>query len=187
MALSGIWWLFWAILALITLGQLSALAGLFKHKAGTDRGSALAMVGAWYAVLAFSILEAWLWPVAIAWAPWLGAACFVAGSLLRWQAVRTLDRQFSPLVELQSEHQLVTHGLYARLRHPAYLGSLLWTIAVPLILSSASGLALAVGLYVPALRYRIATEERLLVAHFGSAYADYVKRVPALWPRLGRL
>lgn len=188
-ALSALTWeqrIFFGLLLLIFVSQASALFGLLRHKTTTDRGSAWAVVGAWYLVLGLSLAEAWLFPRltpdprAVG---FVGLGIFVAGSTLRWVAVSTLDKHFSPLVELQEEHQLVTHGIYAWVRHPAYLGSLCWTLSVPLFLGSGAGLVAFVAAYIPALRYRIRVEEAVLGDYFGTAWETYRERVPALLPR----
>ncbi|HEY9722936.1 MAG TPA: isoprenylcysteine carboxylmethyltransferase family protein [Oscillatoriaceae cyanobacterium] len=178
---------FGVLIGLIFLAQLAALVGLLSRGKRAENGSAWALVGAWYALLGASMLEAWrfphFWP-APAWLAPVGAALFLLGAGLRAAAVRALRRHFSPMVELQPEHQLVTEGVYGRLRHPAYLGSLAWALSVPLMLESAAGLVVFVAAYLPALGYRIAVEERMLADHFGPAWTAYSARVPALLPRL---
>lgn len=177
---------FGVLIGLILVAQLAALAGLLGRGRRAEP-SAWALVGAWYVLLAASLLEAWraptLW-LAPAWVPPCGAALFLLGAALRAAAVRTLRRHFSPMVELQPEHRLVREGPYAHLRHPAYLGSLAWALAVPLMLGSLLGVLAFVGVYAPALAYRIMVEERMLAAHFGADWEAYSARVPALWPRL---
>lgn len=177
--------IFGALILLIFLSQLSALLGLLRKPRGTDRGSAWALVSGWYTVLIASLVEAfrfadlWREPHAV---PYVGAGLFALGLWLRVRAVTTLKEYFSPLVELQGEHQLITRGIYARMRHPAYLGSLLWSFSVPLMLGSVAGLIAALAVYFPALSYRIRVEEALLGAHFGEAWTHYRERVPALFP-----
>jgi protein-S-isoprenylcysteine O-methyltransferase Ste14 len=178
-------WIAVALLVLIFLAQAGSLVGLIRRRVDTDRGSAFAIVGAWYVVLVVSVLEAWRWPGLLPeprWVPILGAGVFALGFWLRLVAVHTLDKHFSPLVELQPEHALVTHGPYAWVRHPAYLGSLMWSFAPPLLMGSALGLVAAVALYYPAMRYRVMVEERLLADRFGESWAAYRARVPALIP-----
>ena len=180
---------FLTLLGLIFLAQATSLIGLVRRRVDSDRGSAWALVGAWHVVLVASALEAWLWPALWAepaWLGYLGAAGFALGFALRFIAVKTLDAHFSPLVELRPEHELVTHGPYAWVRHPAYLGSLLWAFAPPLLLGSAAGLVAATLCYYPALRYRVAVEEALLAERFGDRWSAYRARVPALIPQPGR-
>jgi protein-S-isoprenylcysteine O-methyltransferase Ste14 len=180
---------FLTLLGLVFLAQAAALVGLVRRRVATDRGSAWAMVIAWQLVLVASALEAWRYPALWAeprWVGFVGVAAIALGFYLRVLAVHTLDKHFSPLVELQPEHALVTHGPYAVVRHPAYLGSLLWAFAPALLLGSGVGLALAALAYYPALRYRVAVEEDLLAAGFGDQWATYRERVPALIPRPAR-
>lgn len=178
-------WLFVGLLGLILLSQATALVALIRNKTTTDRGSAVVVVGAWYLVILAAGLEAWRHP---GWLPdgraiaYAGLAVFLTGSWLRSVAVSTLDKHFSPLVELQEEHQLVTHGIYAWVRHPAYLGSLCWTLSVPLLLSSGAGLAVMGLVYIPALMYRIRVEEAMLAGHFGPQWESYRTRVRGLVP-----
>ena len=78
----------------------------------------------------------------------------------------------------------MTTGLYARIRHPSYLGLLVASLGWALVFRSAVGLLLTAALLVP-LVARIRDEERLLAAEFGAEYAAYRRRtwrlVPGLW------
>jgi protein-S-isoprenylcysteine O-methyltransferase len=152
-----------------------------------DRGSATALVAAWHAVLGTGIAELLLAPSLWrepAWAPAVGLALVVAGVALRLSAVATLDEHFSPLVELREGHRLVTGGLYAHMRHPAYLGSACWVASLPLLLGSGVAAAVALATYVPALAWRVRVEEQVLAAAFGDAWSAYRAAVPALLPRI---
>jgi protein-S-isoprenylcysteine O-methyltransferase Ste14 len=84
--------------------------------------------------------------------------------------------------QLYADQQLVTHGPFAYVRHPMYLGILLvgwgglllyrtWTFAFVL-------------LHFPALWIRARREEQVLAAEFGEQWAAYIQRVPAWLPRL---
>lgn len=124
-----------------------------------------------------------LWPEP-AWAPAAGVALFGVGFAIRLAAVATLDEHFSPLVELREGHRLVTRGLYARLRHPAYLGSACWAVALPLLLGSAAAGALVPLVWAPAMAWRVRVEEAMLAQAFGAEWEAYRRAVPALLPRL---
>ena len=75
-------------------------------------------------------------------------------------------------------------GAYRFLRHPAYAGYLLMALGIALGYFSLSGLAATLVLLVPVLNYRIRVEEKVLAAHFGKAWQEYARHVPALLPRL---
>jgi protein-S-isoprenylcysteine O-methyltransferase Ste14 len=77
----------------------------------------------------------------------------------------------------------VERSLYRHVRHPMMLGLCVWLWATPdmtvghLVFSAAMTAYILVG---------IALEERGLVRDLGAPYEDYRRRVPALFPRIGR-
>ena len=76
----------------------------------------------------------------------------------------------------------MSSGLPAFLVISALLGLL---IATALCLAVWWALPLAAVVYLLGTRWRTSREERLLSETFGSAYQDYRKQVPWLFPRLG--
>ena len=115
---------------------------------------------------------------------WIGVLVFAVGGALRLWPVFVLGRRFSGLVAIQPGHELVTTGIYRRIRHPSYLGLLIAAVGWALVFRSTVGLLLAAALLVP-LVARIRDEERLLAAEFGEAHAAWRRRtwrlVPGLW------
>jgi len=120
-----------------------------------------------------------------AWLEWLGVACVALGLGLRIAAMTTLGSRFSPVVTVQRDHALVTHGPYARVRHPGYLGALVACAGAMLAFGSALPLPLVIA-FALLLRRRITREERLLESAFGDRYRLYRTRAGALLPRFGR-
>jgi protein-S-isoprenylcysteine O-methyltransferase Ste14 len=92
------------------------------------------------------------------------------------------ERDYSPD---PSPQELVTEGIYARIRHPRYLSVLLGLVGLALM-ANYFGIYVVVAAFVPGLYAIIILEERELVERFGDAYRDYCKRVPRLIPRLHR-
>ena len=84
----------------------------------------------------------------------------------------------APIVKDQSDRgqTLVDTGLYGRIRHPMYLGFILWLAGLALWLESTAG-AIAVSALLPAFLLRIRVEERTLGATL-QGYEDYKNRVP---------
>lgn len=85
------------------------------------------------------------------------------------------------LYEAQTRRRLATSGIYARVRHPQYLGFILimlgflvqWPTIPTLVM-----FPILVVMYV-----RLAKrEERQMIAEFGDEYREYARRVPAFIP-----
>jgi hypothetical protein len=78
---------------------------------------------------------------------------------------------------------VVESGLYARIRHPRYLGMML-DYAGAAFISGATRLAVLVAVFIGLAVLVTELEERELLARLGESYADYRRRVPRLLPRL---
>jgi len=115
---------------------------------------------------------------------WAGAAITFAGLLFAVQARRWLGRNWSGTVTVKQDHELVTGGPYAVVRHPIYTGLLAAFLGSAIALGEWRGLVSVVLVWVAFAR-KIRLEERWMQERFGDAYARYRERVPALVPRLG--
>ena len=115
---------------------------------------------------------------------WPGVAMAAMGNFLALWAPAHLGRNFSAYVTIQEGHTLVTDGPFAVVRHPRYLGIIVFSIGYSMVHRSALGLALALVLAV-ALVSRLKAEEALLAEHFGEAWDSYAKRtkrlIPGVW------
>lgn len=110
-----------------------------------------------------------------------GALIALGGGALAVWAKARLGRLFTAHLGVKEDHTLVTDGPYAVVRHPIYLGVLLFVLGSAGVWNSVACVGLAVGLGICfAVQLRI--EERIFAAHFGTAYEEYRHRVPALLP-----
>ena len=153
-----------------------------------DRGSYWLISIAWYGAVILSIIDAFYlhWtPQDLGWLRWFGIPLVILGLAGRIMARRALGQQYSVRVETSERHQLITQGIYSKLRHPAYFGTLNLLMGIPLSLWSVIGLAIAVLAGIPAILYRIKIEEDALSERFGEAYREYAKNtwriIPFLW------
>jgi protein-S-isoprenylcysteine O-methyltransferase Ste14 len=81
---------------------------------------------------------------------------------------------------------VVDSGVYAVVRHPQYLGFILFVLA--LVLMSQHWLSVVSGVLGSALFYKdILKEEQMSVEKFGDAYKRYMKRVPRMNVLIGIL
>jgi protein-S-isoprenylcysteine O-methyltransferase Ste14 len=101
-------------------------------------------------------------PVAVQWA---GQLITIMGTLL---AVGALVQ----LRGLEGIDHLVTRGLFKRIRHPMYLGFILWIIGWGIAQDAAAGLAIGVPALASVLWWRH-LEDRRLGVQFGDAYREY--------------
>ncbi len=110
-------------------------------------------------------------------------AMLAAGVLVTWAYVR-MGRYWDGLISVLPDHRVVDDGPFAIVRHPVYLGLILFTAGGALLLADpVVGAVALVNAAVLVLRAR--AEERFLEERLGAAYREYARRVPMLvpWPR----
>jgi protein-S-isoprenylcysteine O-methyltransferase Ste14 len=106
---------------------------------------------------------------------------FGAVGLFFW-AARTMGANWSIVARTRQDHQLVTSGPFALVRHPIYLGMLLFLLSLAAATGHERALVLAVPVFAVGTLVRIRSEEALLRAQFGDAYQDYAARVKRFIP-----
>lgn len=84
--------------------------------------------------------------------------------------------------ELSGGGEIAQRGIYARIRHPRYTGSLLAICGACLVAGTRVAWILA-AVWLLLMRIAIAFEEREMRARFGASYEDYARRVPRFFPR----
>ena len=96
----------------------------------------------------------------------VGLLLIVPGFLLWAVARHQLGDAFTPRAEAR---QLVTHGLYARIRHPIYVFAECMALGIIIFM----GLPLLLLVWIPAVAWQIARarrEDRVLEAAFGDDF-----------------
>jgi protein-S-isoprenylcysteine O-methyltransferase Ste14 len=114
----------------------------------------------------------------------LGIFVAIAALVMFRLTHKALGRNWSVTLQVRESHELVTHGIYASIRHPMYTAFWLWAIAQALLLPNwIAGFSGIVGfgmLYI----LRVGPEEKLMLETFGEPYKTYMERSGRLWPRL---
>jgi protein-S-isoprenylcysteine O-methyltransferase Ste14 len=114
-----------------------------------------------------------------------GILLMVTGIVFRAAAVRSLDRFFTPTIQIQDGHRLITRWPYNILRHPSYAGAWLAVLGSAVLLHSLVGVITCLVLMGIAYNTRIRLEENALENHFGNAYREYKrntkKMIPYIW------
>ncbi|KAI9826364.1 MAG: hypothetical protein M1832_000281 [Thelocarpon impressellum] len=114
----------------------------------------------------------------------VGILLIVVGQTTRSLAMAQAGPNFNHTVQTKrrDEHRLVTHGIYAVLRHPSYFGFFWWGLGTQLVLGNAvCFVAYAVVLW-KFFSQRIGREEGFLVAFFGREYEEYRGRTWTMIP-----
>jgi len=111
----------------------------------------------------------------------VGIALVVAGLLFTIWARLYLGRNWSGVVTLKKDHELVRGGPYRFVRHPIYSGLLLAITGSAVVRGEWRGVLALIIAFV-ALWRKLRLEERWLGEAFGEQYAAYRAEVAALIP-----
>ena len=97
---------------------------------------------------------------------------------------RELGRNWSLVARMRSDHDLVRTGPYAHVRHPIYLGMLLFLLALAVALGHWAQLLVALPVFFAGTAIRTRLEDGLLEQQFGEKFRDYRSSTPSLIPKL---
>lgn len=117
------------------------------------------------------------------WIKALGLLLTVAGVALAIWSRRILGANWSSVVKLKQDHELIERGPYRAIRHPIYTGLLLAFAGTALKVGDWRGL-LALAIVSASFWHKLRLEERWLQAQFGDHYVAYRRRTRALIPGL---
>jgi len=184
------WLLFWTVFLWAFSPEYRIVRDARKPAARSDSPDAgsvrLIILGMGVAsILAFPL--AWVAALRLpaAWQPvvfGIGMATLIAGSLLRRHCWRLLGASFTGDVRARADQPIVTTGAYALVRHPSYSAGILMNAGIGLALGSWGSTALLVLASFVVYRYRIAVEERALLAIVGEPYRQYIRTRRRLIP-----
>jgi len=112
---------------------------------------------------------------------WLGLLAVIAGIAFAIWARVCLGRNWSGIVTVKENHELVRGGPYAIVRHPIYSGLLLAILGTAIVFGEWRGL-LAFCFLTVAFLFKLRREERFMEESFPDTYPSYRAQVPALIP-----
>ena len=119
-----------------------------------------------------------------AWAGWLGVALIAGATIVFWRAHADLGLNWSPTLEIREKHELITRGIYSKIRHPMYASQWLWSIAQILLLQNWIAGFSSLLVFIPFYFLRVKAEEQLMLEQFGDQYRSYMQKVGAVFPKL---
>lgn len=103
----------------------------------------------------------------------LGICLMLLGIVIRVSAVLTLRKAFTLNVQITSRQRLITSGLYRKIRHPAYTGSILSLLGIALALRDLVSVGIVLVCCLVCYQIRIAVEEVALEIRFKEEYILY--------------
>ena len=174
-ALLVVWVLLWA--GMKRAKKLESPSEMLQH--------ALPVVlGFW---LLFGRLEHWGW-LDCRWLPnvpatWLaGLALTSVGVGLSIWARLTLGANWSGVVTLKKDHELIRRGLYRSIRHPIYTGILLAMIGTALIKGHLHGW-LGFAVILVTFYFKARREEKFLRQEFGPGFDEHMRNTGMFLPK----
>ncbi|MBE0537835.1 MAG: isoprenylcysteine carboxylmethyltransferase family protein [Phycisphaerae bacterium] len=114
-----------------------------------------------------------------------GIAGFLAGSaLLTWSMLRNTHFETTVRIQTDRGHSVVTTGPYRFVRHPGYVGAIIWNLTTPMMTRSAAAFIPAIA-GVAVLVIRTSLEDRTLQREL-RGYTEYTRKtkyrlLPGLW------
>ncbi|KAI8113640.1 hypothetical protein M9435_003635 [Picochlorum sp. BPE23] len=111
---------------------------------------------------------------------WLGFVMMLCGEIIRKSAILTAGHNFTHKIatKRKPEHRLCTAGVYSVVRHPAYLGFVLFSVGSQIWLGN---VCCTVAFMIITWRFmalRIRVEDALLYKFFGEEWLAWKKQVP---------
>ena len=149
-------------------------AWLFKHRSYT-------------AIPLFAVMACVFWKEyemdAVIWS--VGSVLVLCGVAFRFWAVRHIGR--SARTRSAKAKRLVITGPYALMRNPLYFGNMMIGFGACVLSELLWMIPIFLGLFAFQYVCIISWEQDLLRQRFGRDYEEYVRRVPAFFPRLSNL
>lgn len=117
--------------------------------------------------------------------PWMwttGLALTAFGVGISIWARFSLGSNWSGMVTLKNDHELVRRGLYRWIRHPIYTGILLGMMGTAMIRGHLRGW-IGVAVVLMAFYWKARREERFLREEFGAGFEEHLKQTGMFLPK----
>jgi protein-S-isoprenylcysteine O-methyltransferase Ste14 len=115
----------------------------------------------------------------------IGVTLTTAGVAFAIWARWHLGANWSAIVSIREQHELIRTGPYRRVRHPIYTGMLLAMAGTALVLGELRGL-LAFAITLFAFYWKARKEEAWLTREFGESFEAHAKQTGMFLPKIGQ-
>jgi protein-S-isoprenylcysteine O-methyltransferase Ste14 len=135
----------------------------------------------WIVTPALEFADYPLYPIPL----FTGILCLVLGLWFFYRSHMDLGTNWSITLEVREKHQLISHGVYRRIRHPMYLSLLIYSVGQGLVLPNwLAGPSYGVAMIL-LFAFRVGREERMMLEEFGKDYEAYMatskRLIPGVW------
>jgi protein-S-isoprenylcysteine O-methyltransferase Ste14 len=117
------------------------------------------------------------------WLRWLGTLFAFIGTAFWIYSQAVLNKYWSPQLQVQKEHKVITTGPYKVIRHPIYAATFIWVIGLALFTANMVFAFIAL-LTIIWLILRVTKEEKMMIEQFGNEYERYIQNTGKFFPKL---
>lgn len=117
------------------------------------------------------------------WTRWAGFLVGISGAFLVGWADRVLGANLSGVVQIKEGQNLITAGPYGLVRHPIYVGGLLYSLSLFIVSANLLVGSTIIGGTILLYVTRIPKEEAMMIDAFGDEYRRYAQRTGRFLPR----
>jgi protein-S-isoprenylcysteine O-methyltransferase Ste14 len=118
------------------------------------------------------------------WAGWLGVILILLALIVFWRSHADLGLNWSPSLEIRTEHKLIKNGIFGYIRHPMYASQWIWVIAQPLLIQNWIAGFLNLFVFIAFYFLRVRAEEKMMLDTFGDEYREYMNKTGAVIPKI---
>jgi protein-S-isoprenylcysteine O-methyltransferase Ste14 len=116
------------------------------------------------------------------WIAQVGAAITVVGVAFAIWARWHIGKNWSAVVSIKKDHELIRTGPYSRIRHPIYTGILLAALGTAITVNEYRGLA-ALAMVATGFYFKAKREESFLNQEFGASFEEHKRHTGFFLPR----
>jgi protein-S-isoprenylcysteine O-methyltransferase Ste14 len=111
----------------------------------------------------------------------LGYAIGLLGLFLCWKSQQTMGRAWRVGIDTQATTELITTGVFTKIRNPTYSGLFLICLGALMLIHNALILIWVVAFYI-SIEFQVRIEEEHLTEIHGQTYSDYLNATQRYLP-----
>ncbi|MCU0444518.1 MAG: protein-S-isoprenylcysteine O-methyltransferase [Microscillaceae bacterium] len=112
----------------------------------------------------------------------LGVPISIFSTWYFYEVHRQLGKNWSPVLEIRPQHELVVSGLYKYVRHPMYTAIIVWWLGNVFLTANYVLLGVQFFTIFIMLVIRVPDEEKMMQEQFGQQYLEYSHRTKRFIP-----